>query len=196
MKKTLVGSLTLASLLTGCSASTGVVGTTVLPTSNKSIDVVLHRSDVKFLDCATLVVIQTYSNGGDLIDSAKAQGRALHCEVIQAGIQAAGTTGAGALVGHGLSKSGSVTNIKNSNTQQQGQGQLQWQNGSVVSTNNNTANGGAGGAGGAGGNGGNGGNGGGAGGAGGQGNNGGGNGTGDGTNPGTGNGGGHSGDDS
>jgi hypothetical protein len=134
-----VSLVSAALLISGCAASTGVIGTTILPTSNKSIDVVLHRSDIKFLDCATLTVIQTYSSDGEMIDSAKAQGRALHCDVVQAGIQAAGVVGAGALVGKGLSDSG--TSIKNNNSQgqgqYQGQGQIQGQSSTNVNVNKN-----------------------------------------------------------
>jgi hypothetical protein len=144
-------------LISGCAASTGVVGTTILPTSNKSIDVVIHRSDIKFLDCSTLAVIQTYGQEGKLIDAKSAQGRALHCEAIQAGIQAAGTVGAGAFIGSGIARGG--TKINNNNEQgqgqYQGQGQIQGQSNTNVNktdvdvtnvnVNSNTATGGMGG---------------------------------------------------
>ena len=96
MKKSLWIALPL--LLAGCSASSDLVGSVVLPTSNKTIDVVQHRSSVKFLDCGTLVVLQTYSAEGALIDSKEARGNALHCDAITAGIQAGGMVGALSLI--------------------------------------------------------------------------------------------------
>jgi len=182
-----VAAVSVASLLAGCSAYSSKPTTTILPTSNRSIDVVLHRGDVRLMDCATLAVLQTYSADGRLIDSKEARGSALHCTVIPALIDAGGRVGAAAAARP------AVTTIKNAvssavtNSNSQSQSQLQWQNGSVVSTNTNTntntntAAGGAGGTGGTGGNGGQGGNGG----NGGHGNNGNGNGTDDGTNPGS-----------
>ena len=183
-------------IMAGCSAYSSV-NSVVLPTSNAKIDVVLHRSDIRFLDCGTLTVIQTYDVTAKLIDSKEARGSALHCEVLQAGIQSGGMIGAAAVLRPARTK------INNSNEQSQGQAQGQgqsqgqkqtsanWNTNTNSNSNSNTngntnsntniANGGAGGAGGSGGNGGNGG----AGGQGGQGNNGGGNGSDDGTNPGT-----------
>jgi hypothetical protein len=163
-------------LVGGCSAYTNQPNTVHLPTSNQDIDVVLHRSDVRFLDCATLVVIQTYNKEG-LIDSKEARGRALHCEVIQAGIEAGGRVGAGAV----LRPSRTTNNNQNSNSQAQGQGQFQGQ-GQTQKQTANGGQGGQGGNGGQGGQGGQGGNGGGPGGDGGHGNNGFGNGGGDGSN--------------
>jgi hypothetical protein len=171
-------------LLFGCSASTTNVGSLVLPTSNKKIDVVQHRTDGK--GCTTGFVLQTYSQIGDLIDSKGGYGRSLGCAVVDGVIRSSGQVGAAALIADGIRHSGDT--INNSNSQAQ----------SSTNTNTNTATGGAGGAGyggaggqgGAGGGGGGGSNGGGQGGNGGQGNNGGGNGGGDGTNPGTGQGGG------
>jgi len=164
-------------LIAGCSAYSSTPTTTVLPSSNRSIDIVLHRGDVRMMDCSTLAVLQTYNSGGQLIDSKEARGTALHCTLLPALIDAGGRVGAAAIVKPAIT---TIRNaVSNVNTQQQGQGQLQWQKGTVVgvntNTNTNNANGGAGGNGGNGGNGG----------AGGQGNNGGGNGDGDGTNPGS-----------
>jgi len=177
----------LSVLLAGCSAYTAKPTTTVLPTSNRSIDVVLHRSDVRVLDCATLAVIQTYDTTGKMIDSQQARGQALHCAVIPALIEAGGRVGAAAATRP------AITTIKNAINQSQG---FSASNANAnTNTNTNTtgsyseatggsasstssAAGGAGGAGGAG-------NGGGSGGAGGQGNNGNGNGSSDGTNPGS-----------
>jgi len=162
-------------LIAGCSAYSSTPTTTVLPSSNRSIDIVLHRGDVRMMDCSTLAVLQTYNSGGQLIDSKEARGTALHCTLLPALIDAGGRVGAAAIV------KPAITTIRNavSNVNTQQQGQLQWQKGTVVgvntNTNTNNANGGAGGNGGNGGNGG----------AGGQGNNGGGNGDNDGTNPGS-----------
>lgn len=186
MKKLIWISL-IAVLVTGCSSSTVNVGSLVLPTSGRKIDVVQHRSDVKTLDCTTLTVLQTYDASGVLIDAKSAQGRALHCDAAVAVIDAGATVGAANQIRRGLAASAST--ISNSNEQVQGQEQGQ------SSVNTNTAQGGygqggAGGSGGAGGKGGKGGSGGNSGGPdathGQHGNNGGGNGSGDGTNPGTG----------
>ena len=158
--------------IAGCGSYSSKPVTTVLPSSNRSIDIVLHRGDVRVMDCATLAVLQTYDATGRLIDSKEARGNALHCAVIPALIDAGGRVGAAAIV------KPAITTIRNATSQ------LQWQNGSVVSTNTATATGGSGGAGGGGGSGG--GEGGGSGGAGGNGgNNGQGNGTDDGTNNGS-----------
>ena len=112
-KYPLLGAWVSLSLLTGCAASSQNVQTLVLPTSNKSIDVVLSRSDVKFLDCGTLVVLQTYNTEGSLIDSKEARGNALHCDVLTAGIQAGGMVGAASVLRP------SRTNIDNNNEQSQ-----------------------------------------------------------------------------
>jgi uncharacterized membrane protein YgcG len=147
---------TLALLLAGCGSYTAKPESFVLPTSNKSIDVVLHRSDVRLMDCSTLTVIQTYDATAKLIDAQAARGSALHCVVIPSLIEAGGRVGAGAIQG------AASTVIRNVN--QQAQGQIQGQTQSQGQSQN--AQGGQGGNGG-------------------NGNNGGGNGSGDGTNPGT-----------
>lgn len=128
----------------GCSTYSEKPQTTVLPTSNRAIDVVLHRSDIRFMDCGTVTVIQTFDSVGRLVDSKSAQGRALHCEVIGAGIQAGGMIGAAAVLRP------SRTNIDNNNEQNQGQnqgqtqhqgqvqGQLQGQMQKVINTNVNS----------------------------------------------------------
>lgn len=154
--------------LAGCAATTKNVGTTVLPTSNKKIDVVQHRTDNK--GCTTGFVLQTYSQAGDLIDSKGGYGTSLGCRFVDGAVRAGGQVGAAAFIADGIRDSADRTTINNSNSQAQGQAQGQYQG----QTSTNTATGGAGGAGGGGGSGGNG-----------QGNNGGGNGDGDGTNPGT-----------
>lgn len=157
-----MGGLMLLVAVAGCSASTTNVGSLVLPTSNKTIDVVQHRSDSK--ECAVGWVIQTYDASGALVDAKSGQGNALHCQLLNATIEAGGRVGAGAVQG------AASTVIRNVN--QQAQGQLQGQSQTSVNvnsntnTNTNTAQGGAGGQGG-------------------HGNNGGGNGDNDGTNPGT-----------
>ena len=56
-------------LLAGCAEYTSTPTSFTLPTSNKNIDVVLHRSDVRFTDCGTLTVIQTYDGDAKLIDA-------------------------------------------------------------------------------------------------------------------------------
>jgi hypothetical protein len=110
-------------LLAGCSEYTSKPTSFTLPTSNKNIDVVLHRSDVRFTDCGTLTVIQTYDGDAKLIDAQSGRGVALHCNVIQAGIEAGGRIGAAAVVRPALTK---VNNAVN-NSQSQGQTQTQSQ---------------------------------------------------------------------
>lgn len=165
-------------VLGGCSEYSTKPQTTILPTSNRSIDVVLHRSDVRFMDCSTGGVIQTFDSAGTLVDAKSFSGRALHCEVIQAGIQAGGMVGAASLIRPSKTNVNQENSNSNANTNLQSQKQGQGQN--------QTANGGQGGQGGQGGTGGNASSGSGNGGGGNpHGNNGGGNGSGDGTNPGT-----------
>jgi hypothetical protein len=167
-----IGSLLVATaLFAGCGAYNTEPKSLLLPTSNRKIDLVQHRSDVRLTDCGTLTVLQTYDNFGKLIDSKEAKGSALHCVVIPALIEAGGDVGAG-FVGR------AVNVLSNAQSQGQKQGQAQGQYQGQGQSTTNTAVGGAGGSGGAGGNGG--------GGEGrGHGNNGRGNGDGDGTNPGT-----------
>ena len=175
---TIAATLSVAALLAGCSSSTINVGTTVLPTSNRAIDVVQHRTDGK--GCTTGFVLQTYDAAGALIDSKGGFGRSLGCATVDGLIRAGGTVGAASLIADGIRNSGDRNTFNNSNSQAQGQlqGQKQHQNqGQGQNQNQNqTAEGGQGGEGGHGGN------------------NGGGNGNNDGTNPGTEHGGGHSGD--
>ena len=110
-------------LLAGCSEYASKPTSFTLPTSNKNIDVVLHRSDVRFTDCGTLTVIQTYDGDAKLIDAQSGRGVALHCNVIQAGIEAGGRIGAAAVLRPALTK---VNNAVN-NSQSQGQTQTQSQ---------------------------------------------------------------------
>lgn len=140
--KTLVAASALGLIglqVASCSSSTTNVGSLVLPTSNKTIDVVQHRSDSK--ECAVGWVLQTYDARGGLIDSKSGGGNALHCQIFQAGIQAGGMVGAAAVLRP------SRTNVDNSNDssnvsgsaasavaqqnqhQRQGQGQNQWNSG-------------------------------------------------------------------
>jgi hypothetical protein len=116
-------------LLAGCSEYTSTPTSFTLPTSNKNIDVVLHRSDVRFTDCGTLTVIQTYDGDAKLIDAQSARGVALHCNVIQAGIEAGGRIGAAAVLRPAL------TNVNNAvnNSLSQGQTQTQSQAASALS---------------------------------------------------------------
>lgn len=179
-----VSVLSAATLIAGCSAYSSQPTTTILPSSNKAIDIVLHRGDVRVLDCATLAVLQTYNGEGSLIDSKEARGTALHCTVIPALIDAGGRVGAAAMVRP------AITTIKNAvsagatggNATATGTG-TGIGIGTGIGTGGN-ATGGNGGEGGTGGTGGQGGSGG-SGGQGGQGNNGGGNGDNDGTNNGS-----------
>ncbi|HXV80318.1 MAG TPA: hypothetical protein VEG60_10605 [Candidatus Binatia bacterium] len=110
-------------LLAGCSEYASKPTSFTLPTSNKNIDVVLHRSDVRFTDCGTLTVIQTYDGDAKLIDAQSGRGVALHCNVIQAGIEAGGRIGAAAVLRPAMTK---VNNAVN-NSQSQGQTQTQSQ---------------------------------------------------------------------
>lgn len=108
-----------AVLIAGCAQYSNQPTSFTLPTSNKSIDIVLHRSDVRFSDCGTLTVLQTYDASAKLIDSKEARGQAFHCTLIPALIEAGGRVGAGAVTG------AARTTINNLN--QQAQGQLQGQ---------------------------------------------------------------------
>lgn len=168
-----------ATLAAGCSASTSIVGTIVLPTSGAVVDIAQHRSDSH--GCAELVVLQTYDSKGQLIDSQQGRARSLPCAMVEVGIEAGSRVGSAAIVARGLVNAAKVThpdniNISNANSQAQGQRQAQaqgqtqnqtstniWQGGNVTTDGGST--GGAGG---------------------GHGNNGNGNGSDDGTNSGTG----------
>lgn len=108
-------------LLAGCSEYTSKPISFTLPTSNKSIDVVLHRSDVRFADCGTLTVIQTYDGDAKLIDAQSGRGVALHCNAIQAGIEAGGRIGAGAVLRPALTKVNNAVNNSQGQTQTQSQ---------------------------------------------------------------------------
>lgn len=122
-----VAMLSAAALIAGCASYTDRLnekGTYTLPTSNTNIDVVLHRSDVRLMDCGTLTVIQTYSSVGQLIDSKEARGSALHCTVIPALIDAGSSVGS-AYVG------------RTRMTVSQAQGQAQEQGQASFSENNN-----------------------------------------------------------
>ena len=110
----------------GCAEYTSKPQSLVLPTSNRSIDTVLHRSDVRFLDCGTLAVIQTFDVEGRLIDAQAARGTALHCGVIQATIEAGGRVGAAAVVRPAITRVNNM--LSNSNQQSQAQGQSQTNN--------------------------------------------------------------------
>ena len=112
--------VTLSALaVSGCAAKTTVVGSFVLHTSNKSIDVVQHRSDSR--ECSTGVVVQTFDASGTQIDSKMAEGNAFHCHAFTAWIHAGGIVGAAAVLRP------SRTNVRNSNSQSQGQNQEQGQ---------------------------------------------------------------------
>ena len=95
--KRIIQSAVALSVLSACGSYTTKPESFVLPTSNKHIDVVLHRSDVRFMDCSTLTVIQTYDADAKLIDAAQARGSAFHCVVIPSLIEAGGRVGAAAV---------------------------------------------------------------------------------------------------
>ena len=125
-----VAVLSVSALLAGCSAYNTEPKSILLPTSNRNIDLVQHRSDVRLMDCGTLVVLQTYSSTGTLIDSKEARGNAFHCAVVPALIEAGGRVG-GAYVGR------SGVSVR--------QSQAQAQNNTNTNTNTNTPIEGAGG---------------------------------------------------
>ena len=169
----------------GCAASTKNVGSLVLPTSGRQIDIVQQRSDSH--GCAELVVLQTYDATGQLIDSQQGRARSLPCTLVEVGIEAGSRVGSAAIIARGMVNAAKATrpdnvDINNSNTQAQGQAQTQAQgqsqNQGQYSTNKNTNVWHGGNVRGGGGEG--------SGGTGGHGNNGNGNGNGDGSNPGTG----------
>jgi len=153
MKRAPFALIPAALLAVGCGSYTTKPESFLLPTSNKSIDVVLHRSDVRFSDCGTLTVLQTYDADAKLIDAASARGQAFHCVIIPSMIEAGGRVGAAAVT------EAARTTIRNVNQQAQGQlqGQLQGQVQNQAAMGGEGGAGGAGGVGGAGGNGGNGG---------------------------------------
>jgi len=160
MKIEIISVLVGGMVLSACAAKTTNVGSLVLPTSNRAIDVVQHRSDSR--GCAELVVLQTYNAMGGLIDSQAGRGQSLPCLLTEVVIESGSRVGSAAIIARGMVAAAKatkpdLTNI--SNTNQQGQVQAQGQG--------QTAQGGAGGNGGQGGN------------------NGQGNGDGDGGNPGT-----------
>src|SRR5919109_996160 len=103
----------------GCSEYTSKPRSFTLPTSNKNIDIVLHRSDVRFSDCGTLTVIQTYDSEAKLIDAQSGRGVALHCNVIQAGIEAGGRIGAAAVLRPAVTKVNNAVNSSQSLGQSQ-----------------------------------------------------------------------------
>lgn len=177
-----VSVLTAAMLLAGCSSYSTKPVTTVLPSSNRSIDIVLHRGDVRVMDCATLAVLQTYNSEGGLIDSKEARGTALHCTVIPALIDAGGRVGAAAMVRPAITtirNAVSATAGANAGATATGGNATGGAGGNATATGGNGGNGGDGGTGGQGGEGAN------YGENGGSGNNGGGNGDNDGTNNGS-----------
>lgn len=171
--------LGLGCLLAGCSASSEVVKSVTLPTSNVKIDVVQHRSDVKLADCGTLVVLQTYDASGKLIDSKEARGQSLLCDSVPALIDA------GARVGAARAVRPAITKISNSVSSASGSSATATGIGGSATGGSASATGGSGGNGGNGGQGGSSSTPGSEGSSGSHGNNGNGNGSDDGTNPGT-----------
>lgn len=112
--------LTLVLLLTsGCAASAYNIGSVVLPTSGRKIDMVQSRSDIS--SCAELVVLSTYNDKGELLDSKAAHGNAIHCQILTGSIQA------GAILGGAAILRPDRTTINNNNEQGQFQNQSQIQ---------------------------------------------------------------------
>lgn len=136
MRNKLMLLVAFVTLFTGCAASTRVVGTVVLPTSNKTIDVVQHRSDNR--GCVELVVLQTFDASGVLVDSAAGRGQTLPCLLTEVVIESGSRVGSAALIANGMVRAARATkpdtvSVDNSNdnvnaaSQVQGQGQAQLQ---------------------------------------------------------------------
>jgi len=175
----IAASAVAAFALAGCAAYSEVE-TVTLPLSGKKIDVARHRSDVRFADCGTLNVIQTWDADGKLVDSKEGRGGALHCDLAIEALRAGGYIGGAEIIANGAARAAkaaaSASNtleINNSNTNNAEGYYSGQQTLNQSQTQNQALTGGAGG---------------GSGGTGGKphGNNGKGNGNGDGTNPGTG----------
>ena len=174
MKIEIISVLVGGMVLSACAAKTTNVGSLVLPTSNRAIDVVQHRSDSR--GCTELVVLQTYDAMGGLIDSQAGRGQSLPCLLTEVVIESGSRVGSAAIIARGMVAAAKatkpdLTNISNTNqqgqVQAQGQGQTQNQGQGQSQGQGQTAQGSVGGNGGQGGN------------------NGQGNGDGDGGNPGT-----------
>ncbi len=104
----------LAGSLVGCAANTKNVGSLVLPTSNKTIDVVLHQAEIR--GCLDFQVLQTYSSEGTLIDSQRGSGNTLPCVIIGAAIEAGGNVGAAAIAAKAIGKAAAAASNSSSNT--------------------------------------------------------------------------------
>ena len=102
MKGICISLLALLILISGCSSSTSNVGSLVLPTSNRTIDVVQHRSDSR--GCAELVVLQTYTAVGELIDSKEGRATALPCALVGVVVEAGAHVGSAAIIANGVTK--------------------------------------------------------------------------------------------
>ena len=131
----LIFTASFAFFISACSASSQNIATVVLPTSNRIIDVVQHRSDSH--GCAELVVLQTYNAEGGLIDSKEGRATSLPCAVIVGVIDAGGEVGAAGLISRAISRNvkaasqaSTSVEVNNSNVQSQGQRQGQHQVGS------------------------------------------------------------------
>lgn len=114
MKKLSLISLIGIMVLAGCGATTSNVGTLTLPTSGKIVDVVQHRTST-YDGCAELVVLQTYSADGTLINSEAGRGRTLGCTVVEVGIEAGSRVGSAAIIGNAMVKAAKATHPDNIN---------------------------------------------------------------------------------
>ena len=99
----IAASAVTAFALTGCVAYSEVE-TVTLPLSGKKIDVARHRSDVRFADCGTLNVIQTWDADGKLVDSKEARGGALHCDLAIEALRAGGYIGGAEIIANGAAR--------------------------------------------------------------------------------------------
>lgn len=106
--------LGLGLLLAGCSASTKNVGSLVLPTSNRTIDVVLHKAEIR--GCLDFQVLQIYSSEGTLIDSQRGSGNTLPCVIVGAAIEAGGNVGAAAIAAKAIGKAAAAASNSSSVT--------------------------------------------------------------------------------
>lgn len=97
----------LVFLIASCASSTSNVGTLTLPSSNKVIDVVQHRSDSH--ECSTLVVLQTFDSEGKLIDSQQGRGQAFHCGFTFSLIEGGSRVGSAALIADGMVRAARAT---------------------------------------------------------------------------------------
>jgi len=101
MKASIITVLVAGLALQGCYAYSTINEVTL--SNGMKIDVVRHRSDVRFADCGTMNVTQTWLDG-KLIDSKDARGNALHCDLTVEAFRAGGTLGGAALIANGAAR--------------------------------------------------------------------------------------------